>query len=182
MSNFAAAMLVLFASNATAADEFPKLPPPQKEHEWLQQLVGEWDSESEMTVEPGKPTFKWKGTESVRSLGGFWIVGENKATIMDKPMSAILTLGYDPEKKKYTGTWVDSHTSYMWKYVGTLDSAGKVLTLETEGPNPMSPGKMGKFRDVLEIKSKDNKVLSSSILGDDAKWTTFMTVDYRRKK
>jgi len=28
---------------------------PQKEHEWLQRLVGEWTYESECSMEPGKP-------------------------------------------------------------------------------------------------------------------------------
>ena len=42
---------------------------PQKEHQWLQKLVGEWTCESEATMEPGKPPERFKGTESVRSLG-----------------------------------------------------------------------------------------------------------------
>ena len=41
---------------------------PQKEHEWLQKLVGEWASEAEATMEPGQPPAKFTGTESVRSL------------------------------------------------------------------------------------------------------------------
>ena len=28
---------------------------PQHEHEWLQQLVGEWTLEGEATMEPGRP-------------------------------------------------------------------------------------------------------------------------------
>jgi hypothetical protein len=42
----------------------------QKEPQWLQKLVGEWIYEANATMEPEKPLEKFKGTESVRSLGG----------------------------------------------------------------------------------------------------------------
>ena len=34
---------------------------PQKEHQWLQQLVGEWTYEAEATMEPGQPPSKFEG-------------------------------------------------------------------------------------------------------------------------
>ena len=54
-----------------AADETAKMPVPQKEHEWLKQLAGEWDLEIAMQ-EPGKDLVREKGTENVRPLGGFY--------------------------------------------------------------------------------------------------------------
>src|SRR5688572_5687918 len=82
------------------AEETPSLPGPAKEHEWLQQLVGEWDSESEMIAEPGAPPQKWKGTESVRAIGGFWVMAENTFDFLGTPVTGILTLGYDARKEK----------------------------------------------------------------------------------
>ena len=52
---------------------------PQKEHLWLQKLVGEWTCEAEMTMKPDEPPAKSKGTETVRSLGGLWILAEGEA-------------------------------------------------------------------------------------------------------
>ena len=72
--------------------------------------------------------------------------------------------------------------NYMWKYEGTVDAAGKVLTLETEGPSMMKPGQMAKYKDVTEFKSKDQRAFTSSMLGDDGKWVTIVKVDSRRKK
>jgi hypothetical protein len=37
---------------------------PQKEHQWLQRLVGEWTYESECSMEPGKPPEKFEGSEA----------------------------------------------------------------------------------------------------------------------
>jgi hypothetical protein len=92
-----------------------------------------------------------------------------------------LTLGFDPESKKYVGTWIDSMGSHLWKYVGTVDSAGKILTLETEGPCPMKPG-LSKFREVTEWKGKDDRVFTSSIQGDDGKWNMMVRVTSHRSK
>jgi hypothetical protein len=176
------AVSLLFGFGVAHAQEAPKLPAPQKEHEWLKLLVGEWESESECIAEPGKPPVKAKGTESARSLGGFWVLGEGKSEMGGMKFSNVLTIGYDPEKKKYVGTWVDSLTSVLWKYEGTVDATGKILTLETEGPCPMAPGKISKFKEVIEFKTPDHKVFTSSMQGDDGKWVTFVTVNSKRKK
>ena len=51
---------------------------PQKQHQWLQSLVGEWTYESECSMGPDKPRQKFKGSESVRSLGGLWVLCEGQ--------------------------------------------------------------------------------------------------------
>jgi len=186
MKKYAAAgigLALLIGAVVYAADDAPKMPEPQKEHAWLHQLVGEWETEAEITGAPGQPPEKCRGKERVRKIGGFWIVAdvEGKMPGTDKTMNAMLTLGYDPQQKKYIGTWIDSMLSHMWRYTGTLDADKKVLTLDTEGPSFATPGKMAKYRDVFEIKNKDYKTLTSSVLGDDGKWTSFITVHYRRK-
>lgn len=170
-----------FVSFVAAQDPL-QLPAPQKEHEWLQKFVGEWESDSEANVDPGQPALKCKGTMAARMLGGFWLVSESKTEMAGTEVNAVQTIGYDPKAKKYVGTWVDSMINYMWKYEGTVDPSGKTLTLEAEGPNFMKDGKTAKFRDAYEFKSKDHIVVTSSMQGDDGKWTVFMTGNARRKK
>lgn len=170
-------VLLVFAT-ARAAD--PQPASPSKEHQWLEQLAGEWETEAEAMFGPDM-TFKCKGVEKARMVGGFWLVGEIDSKMMDKEMKGILTVGYDAQKKKYVGTWTDSMTPHLWKYEGSLDDSGKVLTLEADGPNPLDPGKTAKFRDVIEVKSKDHKIMTSSMLGEDGKWLQFMTMHFRRR-
>lgn len=175
-------LTILVTASRLAAQEPPQLPAPQKEHEWLQQFVGEWESESEASMGPGQPAMKCKGTTRSRMLGGFWMVSEAKAEMLGTTVNAVQTIGYDPQSEKYIGTWVDSMMNYMWRYEGTVDETGKILTLEAEGPNFMDEGKTAKFRDAYEFKSKDHIVATSSMLDEDGKWVTFMTGNVRRKK
>ena len=156
---------------------------PQKEQEWLQKLVGEWTYEADATMEPDQPPAKCKGTESVRSLGGLWILAEGQGEMPGGgAATTMLTLGYDPQKKRYVGTWIGSMMAHLWIYNGGLDAAGKVLTLDTDGPNMAADGKMARYKDVIEFKSDDHRVLTSHMLGEDEKWHGFMTAHYRRKK
>jgi len=164
--------------NTSACKEMPG---PVKEHELLQKFVGEWESEGEAFMAPGQPPTKLKGVESSRLIGGFWFVAQIKSTVPDFPYEQILTIGYDPAKKKYIGTVIDSMTSHIWQFEGTFDVTGNILTWETEGPVP-SPQTPSKFREVTELKSPDHKVFTSSIQGPDGSWNTIMTINIRRKK
>ena len=58
----------------------------------------------------------------------------------------IMTLGYDPQKKRFVGTWIGSMMTYLWVYDGELDASGKVLTLNAEGPNMQVAGANGEVQ------------------------------------
>lgn len=156
---------------------------PQKEHKWLQKLVGEWTYETEASMGPGKPPEKATGSESVRTLGDLWVLCEGRGEMPGGGMAdTLMTLGYDPEKKRFVGTWIGSMMTWLWIYDGSLDAAQRVLTLESDGPDFEIEGKLAKYWDVIEWKSDDHRVLTSHVLGEDGKWNQFMTANYRRKK
>lgn len=151
---------------------------PQKEHQWLQQLVGEWMSEAECTMESGQPLVKTVGSESVRLVGGLWMLAEGRGDMPGGgPATWMMTLGYDVQKKKYLGTWIGSMMSHLWIYDGEMDASGRILTLSADGP-----GKMAKYQDVIEIKGDDYRTLTSRVLQEDRTWRHLMTAHYRRKK
>lgn len=156
---------------------------PQQEHQWLQKLVGEWTYEVETPAKPGEPPEQPKGTESVRSLGGLWILAEGQGKMPDGgAATTMMTLGYDPQRKRYVGTWVGSMMTYLWVYDGALDEAGTVLMLDSEGPSMSDDGTTAKYRDTIEFESDDHRVMTSHVLRDDGTWHGFMTAHYRRKQ
>jgi hypothetical protein len=93
----------------------------------------------------------------------------------------ILTLGYDPQKERFVGTWIGSMMTNLWGYEGELDPAERVLTLNTEGPNMAGDG-TAKYQETIEVISDDHRVFKSRVLGDDGQWREFMTSHYRRSR
>jgi hypothetical protein len=178
----AAALALTIVATTARAQEPPEFPKPQKEHEWLNQFLGEWEMESECTPGPGQPPVKGKMQEKIRSIGGFWVMSEGESEMLGLKMSIVMTLGYSPEKKKYIGTWTDSIQPYMWQYEGSVDATGRILTLEADGPSMLKPGTTAKYRDVTEFKSKDERAFSSFIQNEKGEWVKMVSGVAKRKK
>lgn len=169
--------------SAPAQTEAPTMnAKPQKEHEWLHKFVGDWTYETVAPPEPGKPATKATGAESVRSLGGLWVLAEGRGEVPGgAPANTLMTLGYDTDKKRYVGTWIGSMMTYLWVYDGELDATGRILTLNSDGPTLAGDGKMTKYKDIIEFKSDDHRVLTARMLAPDGTWQQLMSVDYRRR-
>jgi hypothetical protein len=155
---------------------------PRKEHQWLQRLVGEWEYEMD-AEEPGKPPVKLRGSGTTRPVGELWIVsdGEGEMSVGDRAQTRT-TLGYDPQKGRFVGTWLGSMMSYLWVYDGYLDADERVLTLESDGPSFTTPGETGKYRDIITIVNDDYHTMTGNFLGDDGEWHQMMEMHFRRKR
>ncbi|AOX99818.1 DUF1579 domain-containing protein [Jeongeupia sp. USM3] len=154
-----------------------------QQHRWLQQLLGDWTFECEMQGPPGQPAEKSSGSESVRALGDIWVLCEGQGTMPDgDPCTMLMTLGFNAERQRFTGSWVGSMMTHLWVYDGELDAGGRILTLSSSGPDCMNPGQTGNYHDVIEIVDADHRVMRSEGQGADGKWTPFMTARYARKR
>lgn len=152
---------------------------PQKEHAWLQRMVGDWTYESEMQGPEGPMTSR--GTETVRSLGGLWVIGEGTGEMPGGgAASMIITLGYDADAKKFVGSWIGSVMTKMWVYDCEMDADGRTLLLNAEGPSMSGSGKIVKYQDAVEVVDDDTRKFYGRVQDDDGNWVTFMTATYRR--
>lgn len=152
-----------------------------EQHRWLLQLVGAWAMTGEADMGPDQPVCHSDGTEHVRALGELWIVGEGTGGMPGGGTAQMrLTLGYDPEKKAFVGSWVGSMMTHMWVYQGQLDAAKKVLTLDTEGPSFLGDGKTARYQDVITLIDANTRSLHSQTLDDKGQWKRFMTATYKR--
>jgi hypothetical protein len=159
-------------------------PKPESQHLWLQQLIGEWTFENEASMGPDQPPIKSSGTERVRTLGDVWVLCETTGNMpgMDAVHSSITTLGFDPKKSAFVGTFIGSMMTHMWIYEGSLDTAQRVLTLNTEGPSFTDDGSTSQYRDTVTIVNADERLLTATVQTADGSWNQFMKCTYRRKR
>lgn len=156
---------------------------PAPEHEWLNNLIGEWDVETTYMMGADVPEGKSKGREVTISLGGLWAISEGKGIM---PGGAAYEyragVGYDISFKGYRGFFVASMSSHLWKYTGTMSEDGKVLTLDCVGPDMEVDGKTANYRDVIEIVDRDHRTLTSYGEQPNGEWMQFMKAELTRAK
>jgi hypothetical protein len=151
----------------------PPAPKPGPEHELLKKFVGEWD----VTVSfMGKES---KGSASYKiDFGGFWLTEEFKGTFEGQKFEGRATTGYDPLRKKYVSTWIDSMSPSIIVMEGGFDKDGKTFTETGEGPG--QDGKLTKMKNVYEFKDKDTIVFTMyNIQG--GKDQQMFQITYKRK-
>ncbi|MGE0200994.1 MAG: DUF1579 domain-containing protein [Candidatus Melainabacteria bacterium] len=156
-----------------------QMPQPTEEHAWLKQLVGTWDSQVETMASPAGPGEKSAATEVVKPLGEFWVTNDVDGTMMGKPYQGQMTIGYDADKDKYVGSWIDSMTGTAWHYEGVVD--GNKLVLEAEGTCPMMNKPM-KMKEITELKDANHKEMTSLMLGENGEWVPMMKIESVRQQ
>lgn len=159
---------------------------PEPQHAWLNQLVGQWTWACDMMEGADEKTAaEHKGTETVRSLGGIWIVGDGTSNMPNPdgtPCSTVITLGYDPVKKRFVGSFIASMMTHLWPYEGEMSADGKSIVLNSEGPSFTTPGKSAKYIDTITMETRDRRILTSQYQADDGSWHQFMRAIYMRSK
>jgi hypothetical protein len=157
---------------------------PTKEHTWLQQLIGDWTYEHDMPSEDGKPAEKVRGTERFRAIGEVWVQGESHGPMPgggDESVS-LMTLGFDPAKGRFVGSWVGSVITHFWVYDGELSADGRSLALLSEGPAMDGSGTIAPYKDIITFVSDDHRTLTGNHQTPDGAWHEFMIMHYRRVK
>lgn len=158
----------------------PDMPQATKEHQWLKQLVGSWTFRSECQTGPGEPPMTLSGTETTRAVGDLWVVGEMDGETPGGGMAKnFISLGFDPQKGKFVGTFITSMMPMLWLYEGELDAGGTILTLASEGPAFTGEG-TALYHDIIEVTPDGGRIFSSQMKGPDGDWVTFMRMDYQR--
>jgi hypothetical protein len=152
---------------------------PQSEHQWLNQLLGNWTFEHACSMPDGTTT-RTPGTMTCRSLGGLWLICESCGQSSEGSWSSIMTIGFDTAVNQYVGTFIGSMMANIWPYHGVLDDAGKKLPLESKGPKFVGEGTC-KYRDTIEIVDANNWLFTSEFQSDDDSWVQFLSGNHSRK-
>ena len=167
-------------SRPSARPEAPAMPTPGPEHAVLKDLAGTWDATVESFAAPGQPPMLAKGIETGTMVGGFWLVSDFKSEVMGQPFLGRSTLGYDPVKKKYVSTWIDSMTPSLSVGESDYDAATKTFTGWTDALDHR--GRPTRFKMVTVFKDPATRISTTSMPGPDGKEMTVMRITYTRQR
>jgi hypothetical protein len=156
----------------SAAQEGPAKPGP--EHQKLKKFEGQWDATVSFPGGESKATASYK-----MGLGGFWLQHHFKGEFAGAPFEGRGLTGYDPRKKKYVSTWVDSMEPNLTLMEGNFDKDDKTYT-ET-GESIGMDGQPQKMKSVFEFKGEDEIVFTMYKVAD-GKDEQMMRITYKRQK
>lgn len=152
---------------------------PQHEHQWLDQLIGEWSFEHNCDMPDGESSTA-QGKMKCRLLGGMWLIAESNGESPEgQAWSSIMTVGFDTVLKHYVGTFVGSMMSNVWQYSGPVEVTANRLPMTCEGPRFDGTGRC-QYRDTIEIVDADTWLLTSEMQTDDSQWIKFLVATHRR--
>jgi hypothetical protein len=173
---------MLVAGPGLVRGQFPA-PEASPEHKVLQQDVGVWDAHMKLWIQgPDAEPMASKGVERTRAMGAMWVVSDYEGDFGGEKFFGHGQLGFDPEKKKYTGTWIDTMSPFLISMEGTYDAAKREMTVLATGLDPATRQET-KSKMVTRYVDKDTRhfTMFMETPGQGDGWTKSMEVTYRRR-
>jgi len=154
---------------------------PTAEHAALALSEGTWDARVEISMgAPGTPPQVSKGVETNHMCcGGLWMISEFKSDPGSAPFEGYGLTGFEPSKKKYIVTWVDSDLTTPMSSEGTYDPKTRTLTMRG---SMTSRGKTLQWRNVEVWKDDDTRQFTMYQRGPDGKESPSLSITYTRRK
>jgi hypothetical protein len=157
---------------------------PTAEHERLGKEAGTWDATIK-TWMPGKdsdPAVS-KGVEVGKVMpGGLWLLTDFEGKLADQSFHGRGQTGYDPRKKKYVGTWVDSMSPAVLLLEGEYDPETRVTTMYAKGSEPDS-GQPYEMKTTSKFEGDDSRVFTMYVRSENTKgeYLKVMEIAYKRR-
>lgn len=167
-------------SQDQAMADLMKLAQPGPGHAFLKSLAGSWKAVSKTwTGGPNDPVVGEGSTETSMILGGRFLKEEFKGINMGQPYEGMGLTGYDNGKKEFVSMWVDTLATGIMMQKGSLDAAGKVLTMNGTYEDPLS-GQSTAYRMVTRVVDKNTHIFEM-YSKRDGKEIKEMEITYTRK-
>jgi Protein of unknown function (DUF1579) len=139
--------------------------------------IGAWNVAIKMFVDPSGEPVVGKGTETNVMLGELWLIGRFTGDIMGGSFEGSRQTGFDPEKKKFVASWVDSKNPYPAHTEGDWNEKTQTLTSIGTGKGPS--GNEVKMK-MVATYNKDGSRTSSMYAIVNGKETKIMEFHYTR--
>jgi hypothetical protein len=154
---------------------------PGAAHKLLEPLVGNWNAEVKMWMDPDAPPTITKGTAKCTwTLKDRFVQQEFNGEFMGKPFRGISFTGYDNVRQKYRSVWIDDMSTTMVTSEGDADPEGKVITFGGTYACAMTGEKDKATRQIYRIVSREKHIfeMHDPARGDNSKT---LEITYTRK-
>src|SRR5262245_8831964 len=176
-----AILTTLTIASLTRAQEGPITIKPTPEHALLKKDVGTWDASVKSWEKPGAEAMESKAVEKNEMLpGDMWLVSHFEGAFGPIKFNGIGQAGYDPEQKKYVGTWIDSMSPYLLTTKADYDPATKTLTGTGETRDPAT-NKVMQTKSVARYIDDNTRTFAMYTNGPDGKEWKMLEIMYKRR-
>lgn len=162
------------------SDAAPGISLPTPEHVRLKDRVATWDVDCTYFLDATSPPMKARATETSRLLGELWVVSDFDSDMMGVPFHGHATVGYDPTRRLWTATWVDTMTPSLFVFEGEYDASQTVLSMTAEAPD-FASGQMSRYRTREELEGRDQRTLEMFVSLPDGGEFQISHLVYRRR-
>lgn len=165
---------------AAQMEAFMKASMPGEMHKKLAWFEGNW----ELDVNSDYGGHKETATGTYKSelmYDGRFLMSSMTSTMMGAPMKGTSIMGYNNTSKQIESMWIDSMNTAMMSSKGTMDAAGKVISMAGECDDPMT-GKRMKTREVMTILDENSYKMEFYMPGEDGKEMMGMWITFKRQK
>jgi len=185
---FSFVLVVLFSFTSFAQDssqdemmkQWQTYMTPGPEHKMLAEMVGEWEGEISMWMDPSQPPQTMMGTTKYESvLGGRYIVGHYSGEMMGMPFNGMDLTGFDNALKVYQNVWIDNMGTGMMILDGTFDN--NTNTVIYLGKMVTPGGEKVDVKTTLHIIDKDHSTFEMFTNSGNGEIKT-MEIKYKRKQ
>jgi hypothetical protein len=155
-------------------------------HALLASMVGEWRGVARTWFEPGKLADESPIAGSTRLvLDGMFLLHEYEGTLQGAPMKGIALIGYSLAEQQWQVSWIDSihnGTRIMHSKGQTPFSLSKKASdpLSVMGSYPAGEGPDWGWRTTIELRGRDNLVITHYNITPDGEESIGVEIDYKR--
>ena len=155
---------------------------PGQYHKYLDPLVGQWDGQFKIYMEPGQEPMLSRGTVTREwILDGRFLQETVEATSDWGTFSGLGFYGYDNVDQQYEIVWMDSMSTGIYSETGAYDAEKKLLKTQGSSRDPSS-GRVINTRGKFDLSDPDKHLYVGYMSGPDGKsFKHFEGVTSRRK-
>lgn len=139
---------------------------PGEEHQLLAKMVGTWDQEIKLYMNPGAEPMVMTGKATSKLiLDGRFLQTESEGGSPPMVVKTFTLMGYDRRHERYTTIGMDTMGTYYVTAAGTYDQATRTLTLSGKDEDPVI-GHTQEYDFVTRFES-DNKYVWEAVFKDE---------------